>query len=226
MFDISFTLASQRDTSAALKPIAALLRDELRATRVWIVVGDAIAADTGAPDRAPVKPVVHTVLRRRPGDEPAEWVRVHAPGRTPSPSRIPPNSPTRSRSRRAVEPTVPCGPPGRAAWAPGSRRNPGRGRRRRPDRRLARAGSAPARCDVGRDLPTERCAQVRAAGLRVARPAHAARLHPRRRRHAHGPGGRVAARPASRDRRVDRPGSRVAEPARHEPARHEPGGGW
>lgn len=83
MFDISFTLASQRDTSAALKPIAVLLRDELRATRVWIVVGDAIAADTGAPDRAPVKPVVHTVLRRRPGDEPAEWVRVHDPGRTP-----------------------------------------------------------------------------------------------------------------------------------------------
>jgi two-component system, OmpR family, sensor histidine kinase KdpD len=83
MFNVSFTLASERETTIALPPIATLLRDEIRASRVWIVVGDTVAADTAAPARAPTNPVVHTVLRRRPGDDPAEWVRVHAPTRAP-----------------------------------------------------------------------------------------------------------------------------------------------
>ena len=82
MFNVSFTLASQRDTTNALPSIATLLRDEIRAGRVWVVVGDAVAADTSAPGQSPSNPVVHTVLRRRPGDDPAEWVRVHAPTRS------------------------------------------------------------------------------------------------------------------------------------------------
>ncbi len=82
LFNISFTLASEHDTMSALGPIARTVCDETRASRVWIVVADALAADTaveGSP--APPAPAVHTVLRRRPGDEPAEWVRVHVPGR-------------------------------------------------------------------------------------------------------------------------------------------------
>jgi two-component system sensor histidine kinase KdpD len=80
MFNVSFMLASQRDTANALQPIANLLGDEIRASRVWIVVGEAVKADTAAA-HPPTNPLVHTVLRRRPGDEPAEWVRVHAPTR-------------------------------------------------------------------------------------------------------------------------------------------------
>ncbi len=83
MFNVSFTLASERDTATALPAIAALLRVEVRASRVWIVVGEGVAADTAAPAQVPTNPVVHTVLRRRPGDEPADWVRVHAPTRAP-----------------------------------------------------------------------------------------------------------------------------------------------
>ncbi len=81
MFNISFRLANKRETLQALPSIVALLRDEARASRVWIVVAEAVAADTAGPGHAATNPVVHTVLRRRPGDEPAEWVRVHAPAR-------------------------------------------------------------------------------------------------------------------------------------------------
>ena len=82
MFMISFRLATERDTTTALGPIAALVRDETRSRRVWITVGDGLVADTAASDVGPpTAPGVHVVLRRRPGDDPAEWVRVHAPGR-------------------------------------------------------------------------------------------------------------------------------------------------
>ncbi len=89
MFNISFTLASQRDTASALGSIAGQVRDEVRASRVWIVVGDMIVADTTDQAGTPVSPVVYTVLRRRPGDEPAEWVRVHAPARAPKSAHDP-----------------------------------------------------------------------------------------------------------------------------------------
>ncbi len=82
MFDISFTLASDRDTSATLGRIAEIVRDETDSGRAWITVGEAVTADTAAPaTTATPVPAVHVVLRRRPGDEPAEWVRVHAPTR-------------------------------------------------------------------------------------------------------------------------------------------------
>ncbi len=45
-----------------------------------MMVGEAIVADTAPSGSAtPRNPSVHATLRRRPGDEPAEWVRVHAP---------------------------------------------------------------------------------------------------------------------------------------------------
>ena len=80
MFDISFTLASARTTADALGPIAAILQGEAHASRVWMGIADAVQADTGAATGPPPTPAVHSTLRRRPGDEPAEWVRVHAPG--------------------------------------------------------------------------------------------------------------------------------------------------
>ena len=87
LFNVSFTLASERDPAAAMPAVARLVHDEVRATRVWIVVGETVAADT-APTGSPLpghRPV-HSTLRRRPGNEPAEWVRVHAPGRWQAPA--------------------------------------------------------------------------------------------------------------------------------------------
>ena len=77
LFNVSFSLATRKDTKDALSSIVEMLRIEARMSRVWVVVGEAVAADT-APAGAPTTvPAVHTVLRRMPGDEPAEWVRVH-----------------------------------------------------------------------------------------------------------------------------------------------------
>jgi two-component system, OmpR family, sensor histidine kinase KdpD len=78
MFDLSYTLSTRRDTPSALRPLAEIVRTEANADRVWISVGDSVQADTGWEVGPPGSPAVHVVLRRRPGDEPAEWVRVHA----------------------------------------------------------------------------------------------------------------------------------------------------
>lgn len=89
LFEISFSLANRRETTEALGPIVATLRDATRMSRVWVVIGEAIAADTATgPDRA-VAPSVHVVLRRTPGDEPPEWVRIHAPVRGQGAGRDP-----------------------------------------------------------------------------------------------------------------------------------------
>ena len=84
LFNVSFTLATERDPAAALPTIARMVCDEVRATRVWIIVGESVVADTAPAGSAPPhEPTLHSTLRRRPGDEPAEWVRVHALKRTP-----------------------------------------------------------------------------------------------------------------------------------------------
>ncbi len=84
LFNVSFTLATERDPAAAFPAIARMVRDEVRATRVWVIVGEAVAADTALAGSPPaLDPAVHSTLRRRPGDEPADWVLVHAPKRTP-----------------------------------------------------------------------------------------------------------------------------------------------
>ncbi len=56
--------------------------------RVWIGIATAgsperVAADSGPPP-PPVPPPVHFVLRRMPGDVPAQWVKVHAPSGLPN----------------------------------------------------------------------------------------------------------------------------------------------
>jgi two-component system, OmpR family, sensor histidine kinase KdpD len=93
MFNISFKLATERDTAAALGPIASIVQSETRASRIWLVVAEALAADTATGvSSPPITPVVHVVLRRRPGDEPAEWVRVHVPGRAGKAGQTPAES--------------------------------------------------------------------------------------------------------------------------------------
>ncbi len=86
LFKVSFSLANRSDAAVALAPIVSMLRDETRMSRVWVTVGETVAADTGSPGAALTPPsgaAVHTSLRRRPDDEPAEWVRVHVRGRGP-----------------------------------------------------------------------------------------------------------------------------------------------
>ena len=82
LFNVSFTISTERNLAAALPTIARMVRDEIRASRVWVVVGGMIVADSApAGSQPPVVSAVHSTLRRRPGDQPAEWVRVHAPKR-------------------------------------------------------------------------------------------------------------------------------------------------
>ncbi len=80
LFDISFAIATRRDAPDAVRAVAATVRNDTRMSRVWIVLGESVAADTDPGSASATAPPVHVVLRRRPGDEPAEWVRVHAPG--------------------------------------------------------------------------------------------------------------------------------------------------
>jgi two-component system sensor histidine kinase KdpD len=81
LFKVSFSLSDRRDTSAALASVVATVREETRMSRVWVVIGETVLGDTGAGVGPAPAPSVHLSLRRRPGDEPAAWVRVHAPGR-------------------------------------------------------------------------------------------------------------------------------------------------
>ncbi len=144
MFNVSFTLATERDTSAALGPDR---RDGPRSRRRRAGSGSRSAtrlvADTAASGVGPpVAPAVHVVLRRRPGDEPAEWVRVHAPGRA---ARSPASAP--DARRRTASRSPPATRSFGSIWVirprelgdPDPGRDPGPRRRRRPDRRCAPA---------------------------------------------------------------------------------------
>ncbi len=84
LFDVSRALATRTETSAVLPAIAAILRAEAQMVRVWVGLGkegsERVVADTGGEARLLV-PSVHAILRRMPGDEPARWIRVHAPNK-------------------------------------------------------------------------------------------------------------------------------------------------
>ncbi len=106
LFSVSFTLATENDLAAALPAIVRMVSDQVHALRVWIVVGDTMAADSGgAGSGAPPNPAVYATLRRTLGDQPAEWVRVHAPGRATKGSQARPTNAFRvaiSASGRAL----------------------------------------------------------------------------------------------------------------------------
>jgi len=92
LFRLSRGLATRARTTDVLPDIARVLRDEVGLDRVWIALGpddaaELVAADTGAVGGATGGPaatgLLH-VLRRTPGDAPAEWIRVHQGSRTRS----------------------------------------------------------------------------------------------------------------------------------------------
>jgi two-component system sensor histidine kinase KdpD len=93
LFQVSRALVTRESTSAALPTVAGILCDEGGMERVRIALGpddarERVAADTDPGARwSPGS--IHLVLRRMPGDEPANWVRVHqaGPGSTGDPGR-------------------------------------------------------------------------------------------------------------------------------------------
>lgn len=81
LFHVSRELATRASTLAVLPTIARTLRLETGMRRVWIALGpddasERVAADTETGPRPAVPALVH-ILRRMPGDEPAQWVRLH-----------------------------------------------------------------------------------------------------------------------------------------------------
>jgi two-component system sensor histidine kinase KdpD len=83
LFRLSRALAARESTPFALAEIVSILREHTSMTRVWIALGsdtatERVAADSldGAP---PVRSGLQHILRRMPGDVPAQWVRIHQP---------------------------------------------------------------------------------------------------------------------------------------------------
>ncbi len=171
LFQISRELASAQSAGPAMVAITALLQAETRMERVWIGISSAgsqerVTADSGLPP-APTPPAVHFVLRRMPGDEPAQWVKVHAPrglangdGARSALAR----SPCASRSPRTARPSARSGPAGPAPA----------GLPERPETRVLAAAAdqlgralerdrAGPRGDERRGCPAQRCPQERPA---------------------------------------------------------------
>ncbi len=87
LFFVSRTLATADRAREALPTVLEHLCTDTRMSRVWIGVGSTAAqerviADSGGDGAQPPErtPPTFSVLRRTPGDEPAEWVRTHTSG--------------------------------------------------------------------------------------------------------------------------------------------------
>lgn len=82
LFRVSFALATRESADAVVPAIARLLRDETGLDRVWIALGESgherVVADTGG-EQPPPLPAHQHLLRRMPGEEPAQWLRIHQP---------------------------------------------------------------------------------------------------------------------------------------------------
>jgi two-component system, OmpR family, sensor histidine kinase KdpD len=83
LFHVSRALATRASTSAVLPAIAEALVREAELDRVWFALGrdeaqERVMADSGA-DPRPAHVARYAVLRRMPGDLPAEWILVHDP---------------------------------------------------------------------------------------------------------------------------------------------------
>lgn len=80
-FLVSRALATRKSTMAVLPEIAEVLRHAAGMTALWFALGpdeasERVAAESGAPVATGG---LHWQLRRVPGDQPAQWVRIHAP---------------------------------------------------------------------------------------------------------------------------------------------------
>jgi two-component system sensor histidine kinase KdpD len=83
LFRLSRALATRVTTLNVLPELTEILRAEATMSRVWISLGaddasERVAAVSGEGGRPAVTSAVN-VLRRMPGDEPAEWIRLRRP---------------------------------------------------------------------------------------------------------------------------------------------------
>jgi len=81
LFRVSRGVATRTATADALGEIVAIVRAETGMARVWVALGEPngperTVADTAGRGAA-IRPASQAVLRRMPGDVPAQWVRVH-----------------------------------------------------------------------------------------------------------------------------------------------------
>jgi two-component system sensor histidine kinase KdpD len=86
LFRVSRVLATRRSTPAVLPELTGVLAVATGMDRVWIALGRDDARERVAAESSPAGEAAtavaagpHEVLRRTPGDEPAQWVRVHPP---------------------------------------------------------------------------------------------------------------------------------------------------
>ena len=90
LFLISRALATRASTTAVLPEVAEVLRNVAGFDSLWIALGpddasERVAALAGEPP--PPGGTLHWVLRRMPGAEPAQWIRVHIGGSGPGRAR-------------------------------------------------------------------------------------------------------------------------------------------
>ena len=87
LFSVSRELATRPSTLDVLPRIVEIVRREAGLNRAWIALDDGGGRRRPVADTDPGVPVPespgHRTLRRRPGDEPAEWVAVHTGKRVP-----------------------------------------------------------------------------------------------------------------------------------------------
>jgi two-component system sensor histidine kinase KdpD len=82
-YRIGRALATSSTAAAALPDVVTILQSETGATRAWIALGteaapERVVADSDA-EGHPAVGTSHNRLRRAPGEQPPEWVRVHDP---------------------------------------------------------------------------------------------------------------------------------------------------
>jgi two-component system sensor histidine kinase KdpD len=86
-FAVSRHLATS-ELDVAIPAILERIAEDARLARAWITAegptGSRVLADTQPGDPAPGSGIVDTLVRT-PGDEPARWIRAHAPTRGPRP---------------------------------------------------------------------------------------------------------------------------------------------
>jgi two-component system, OmpR family, sensor histidine kinase KdpD len=83
LFGVSRALATRRDTPTAMRSIVDVLREHARLDSAWVALGDTPARERSVTDdgaHPTSAPPSYAVLQRRPGDEPARWMRVRPPG--------------------------------------------------------------------------------------------------------------------------------------------------
>ena len=160
LFRISRELANRTSTPALLPTIARILMTETAMERVWIALGaddasEHVAADTDD-TRPPPGSGRHRVLRRMPGDDPAQWVLVHQAGGRQLPA-------TSGETYR-----VRIGAGGAASGSIWALRDRGRGEPDRPATRLLSAAAD----QIGQALAHDRLA-AEAQAAEIARQSDA-----------------------------------------------------